>query len=127
MLSKFKLFFILCVFFKTKITDSSSSSIKKTVDFKFKVSEIHDLIANSGWNCTDVIKYFIDRSVKYNTLLHAIISYNPNALKEANELDEYYFLNKKKFIGQLHCIPILAKDIIDVKVILALNFGDIKA
>ena len=85
------------------------------VDFDFKVSEIHRLLRSKKWNCTDVIHYFLERSYTYNPLLNSIINYNPRVLAEALELDKYYYQNDQRFIGKLHCIPLLVKDNIDVK------------
>ena len=79
----------------------------------FKISTIHDKIKN-GTKCLDIIDYFLNRSHTYNSKLNAIISYNPLARLEAQQLDEYY-ANKTKLIGKLHCIPTIVKDNIDIK------------
>jgi Asp-tRNA(Asn)/Glu-tRNA(Gln) amidotransferase A subunit family amidase len=62
------------------------------------------------------VQSYLDRITAYDKqgpTLNSVISINPNILQEANELDEYY---KKtgKFKGSLHCVPVLAKDNIDV-------------
>jgi Asp-tRNA(Asn)/Glu-tRNA(Gln) amidotransferase A subunit family amidase len=37
-----------------------------------------------------------------------------NAKTQANGQDEYFYKNNGKFIGKLHCVPILVNDNIDV-------------
>ena len=81
--------------------------------FDFKVSAIQSLITSKKWNCTDVVKYFLDRTVRYNPNVNAIISLNPKAMQKAVELDNYFFKNNK-LSGKLHCIPVIVKDNIDV-------------
>lgn len=82
-------------------------------NFEFKISDLHSLIKSKTSNCTDIIDYFLKRSIKYNPLLNAIINYNPKALEEANLLDNHY-QKHGTLIGKLHCIPLLVKDNIDV-------------
>jgi amidase len=81
----------------------------------FTVSGIHNLIRQQQWSCLDVVRTFLQRSEKFNGQIKAIISFNQNALKEAELLDKYFKLHNKKFTGKLHCIPILVKDNVDVK------------
>ena len=56
-------------------------------NFEFKASSIQNLIRNKGWSCKDVLKYFLERAVKYDPLIRSIISYNPKAFQRAQELD----------------------------------------
>ena len=90
MVNKFQFVSFILIFFQSKLIDGNP----KSVDFNFKISEIHDLIINHSWNCSDIIRYFIDRSISYNSILKAIINYNPKAFEEAKMLDEYYFGQK---------------------------------
>lgn len=91
----------------------SKSACSKDVLSEFKVSAIHELLSKGGWNCTDVIDYFMKRAVTYNPIIKALINFNPKAQIEAHDLDKFYH-EKKEFKGQLHCIPLIVKDNIDV-------------
>lgn len=80
------------------------------------ISDLHASLESKGSNCVKVVQSYLDRITAYDKqgpTLNSVISINPNILQEANELDEYY---KKtgKFKGSLHCVPVLAKDNIDV-------------
>ncbi len=68
------------------------------INFNYKISEIHNSIASKEVNCKDVINYYLERSYRYNPKLHAIINFNPNALKEALVLDDS-FNKTNKLIG----------------------------
>lgn len=116
MADKFKLLFLLMIF-------GPNISIE-TINVELSVESIHSLITEDHWNCTDLINYFLRRSYTYNPLIRAIINYNPNVFKEAHELDDYYYLNKRLY-GNLHCVPVLVKDNIDVSGIA--TTGGIKA
>ena len=91
----------------------SKSVYSKAILSEFKVSAIHELLRKGGWNCTDVIDYFIKRAVTYNPIIKALINFNPKAQIEAYDLDKFYH-EKNVFKGQLHCIPLIIKDNIDV-------------
>lgn len=91
----------------------SKSVCSKAALSEFKVSAIHELITNGGWNCTDIIAYFMKRAVTYNPIIRALINFNPKAQSEAYDLDRFYH-EKKVFKGQLHCIPLIIKDNVDV-------------
>ncbi len=56
MFYKFQFYYFIFTLFQSK----SIYCISKSVDFNFKISEIHDLIKNHHWNCSDVIRYFIN-------------------------------------------------------------------
>lgn len=91
----------------------SQDSLKSN-DFTFRASYIYELITQRGWTCTDVVKYFLQRDFKYNPNIRAIISYNADVFARAQELDDYYAKNNKPY-GQLHCVPMIIKDNIDIK------------
>lgn len=80
------------------------------------ISDLHVSLKSNGSNCINIVQSYLDRINAYDKQgpsLNSVISVNPNILKEAVELDEYY---KKtgKFKGNLHCVTVLAKDNIDV-------------
>ena len=105
---------VLLVFWSIFISITFAKNIHLDNEkFEFKISYVHNLIKNNGWSCKDVVRYFIDRAVKYDPQIRSIISYNPRVFQRAQELDEYYAENKK-FIGKLHCVPMLIKDNIDM-------------
>src|SRR5438034_6814446 len=58
----------------------------------------------------ELVQQYLTRIALYNTTLHAAISVNPNALKEADELDRERARGKVR--GPLHGIPIALKDIV---------------
>ncbi len=57
--------------------------------------------------------FLFKRASTYNPKLNAFINFNPKAVQQAVELDEYYEKNRA-FVGKLHCVPIVVKDNIDV-------------
>lgn len=106
-------------FLNTAYIASHSNNIADESKFdSFQVAKIHHLIEHENWTCVDIVNYFMRRSLHYNPLLNALINYNSNALKEAHELDIFYNRKQKndgqKFMGPLHCVPFVVKDIIDV-------------
>ena len=58
----------------------------------------------------ELVQQYLTRIALYNATLHAAITVNPNALKEAEELDLERARGKVR--GPLHGIPIALKDII---------------
>jgi amidase len=58
----------------------------------------------------EIVQQYLTRIATYDNKLHATITVNPNALKEAEELD--HERAKGKLRGPLHGIPIALKDII---------------
>jgi Asp-tRNA(Asn)/Glu-tRNA(Gln) amidotransferase A subunit family amidase len=104
-----KFFYLICLI----LINCASQNLVLSQYFDFKVSSIQTLLKSKKWNCTDVIKYFLDRSTRYNNDIKALISLNPDALEEAVSLDDYFY-STNKFMGRLHCIPVIVKDNIDV-------------
>ena len=82
-------------------------------NFDFKIKTIHKYISSSEKNCTDIVSFFQTRADRFNPLINAIISRNPNILQQAIDLDNYYHTNKR-LKGKLHCIPLAVKDNIDI-------------
>jgi len=58
----------------------------------------------------EIVQQYLSRIATYDNKLHATITVNPDALKEADELDRQRA--KGKLRGPLHGIPIALKDII---------------
>lgn len=64
-----------------------------------------------------LVELYIKRIEAYNhqgPSLHAVITLNPNALTEADRLDDE-FKRTGKFVGVLHGIPVLMKDNVETK------------
>lgn len=62
----------------------------------------------------EVVGQYLRRAKAVNPLINAITEFNPNAIKEAQELDKY-FKENNKVKGPLHGIPITIKDHIGMK------------
>src|SRR6516162_3577969 len=58
----------------------------------------------------EIVQQYLARIAQYDDKLHATITVNPNALKEAEEMDAERARGKVR--GPLHGIPIALKDII---------------
>ncbi|RNA41471.1 amidase [Brachionus plicatilis] len=82
--------------------------------FDFRASSIHALLRSKKWTCVDIVSYFLERSALYDDQFKTIISYNPEAIKRATQLD-LQFKNDPSKIGKLHCVPFVVKDNIDIR------------
>ena len=79
------------------------------------ISDVHDSILSHGASCVQVVQSYLDRINAYDKqgpTLNSIITINPNALKDAQALDDY-FKQSGKLKGTLHCVTVLPKDNID--------------
>ncbi|CAF0896550.1 unnamed protein product [Brachionus calyciflorus] len=108
-----KILILSLIFVNFAICTAESSYLDSDPLFDFKIESIHKLIKSNKWSCVDVISYFLERSATYDPNVHAIISYNPNAIKRATQLDQQY-RNNPNNISSLHCIPVIVKDNIDI-------------
>ena len=79
----------------------------------FSIKSTQALIKSKKYTCSQVIDYFLQRAYTYNSLVNALISFNPLAKKQAIELDEYFRINNR-LKGPMHCVPVLIKDNINV-------------
>ena len=90
------------------------------------ISDVHNSILSHGASCVQVVQSYLDRINAYDKqgpTLNSIITINPNALKDAQALDDY-FKQSGKLKGTLHCVTVLPKDNIDTLVICAELAGD---
>ncbi|KAG6779625.1 hypothetical protein POTOM_016018 [Populus tomentosa] len=63
-----------------------------------------------------LVNFYLDRIQELNPLLHSVLEVNPDALEQAGKADEERERNKgKRFLGDLHGIPVLLKDSIGTK------------
>jgi Asp-tRNA(Asn)/Glu-tRNA(Gln) amidotransferase A subunit family amidase len=75
------------------------------------VDGIHAAMSAGQLTCTQLVQGYLNRIAAYDQngpKLNAIQNVNPNALKEAAELDATF--KASGFVGPLHCIPVLVKD-----------------
>jgi Asp-tRNA(Asn)/Glu-tRNA(Gln) amidotransferase A subunit family amidase len=79
------------------------------------IAEVHAAYRARTLTCRRLVELYLDRIEAYDKRgpgLNAIISVNPNALEEADRLDQA--LNSSGLVGPLHGIPIIMKDQGDV-------------
>lgn len=107
--------------FLVACNDSDQSADKPSVapvpfnPVEATISDVHQSILTQGASCVDIVKSYLDRIEAYDKTgptLNSIISVNPNALKDAQNLDEE-FKRTGQLKGQLHCVTVLPKDNID--------------
>ena len=81
------------------------SIIETTID------HVHAAYKSGELTCRQLVQLYLDRIAAYDKngpALNAIISLNPDALKEADRLDAFY--KSSGPMGPLHGIPIIMKD-----------------
>lgn len=114
---KAKLFSILV--FQVFLVNTAFS--QTTTQFKLEeatIDSVHEAMKNHQITCTQLINAYLTRIKKYNLSIsnkapiNAFTEINPSVLNEAQHIDEIY-AKTQKFIGPLHCIPVLLKDNID--------------
>jgi amidase len=75
------------------------------------IAEIHTAYDSRQLTCRQLVLMYLDRIEKYDKrgpAINAIITVNPNALKEADRLDQAFKTSGP--VGPLHGIPIIMKD-----------------
>lgn len=98
-------------------TPSNETSITpvKFNPVEASISDVHQSILTQGANCVDIVKSYLKRIDAYDKkgpTLNSIISVNPNVLKDAQALDDFY-KSSGQLKGKLHCVTVLPKDNID--------------
>lgn len=73
------------------------------------IDRIHLAMEEGEITSKQLVESYLSRIDKYDEKLHSIVMVNPNALKEAEELDEVLKDTNKK-VGPLHGIPVVIKD-----------------
>ncbi|BAS87974.1 Os04g0182875 [Oryza sativa Japonica Group] len=66
--------------------------------------------SNGSLTSTALVRFYLDRIARLNTLLHAVIEVNPDALAQAARADAERATGHR--CGPLHGVPVLLKDII---------------
>src|SRR2546422_11076140 len=74
------------------------------------IPEMQKAMREKRVSSRELVQQYLTRIALYDRQLHATISVNPNALKEAEELDRERARGRLR--GPLHGIPIALKDII---------------
>jgi Asp-tRNA(Asn)/Glu-tRNA(Gln) amidotransferase A subunit family amidase len=75
------------------------------------IDQVHAAYQSGELTCRQLVQMYLDRIERYDKngpAINAIISLNPEALKEADRLDAA--LKASGFVGPLHGIPIIMKD-----------------
>jgi len=75
------------------------------------IDQVHAAYQSGALTCRQLVEMYLDRIAAYDKkgpAINAIISLNPDALKEADRLDAA--LKASGFVGPLHGIPIIMKD-----------------
>ncbi|KAJ6927386.1 hypothetical protein NC651_011444 [Populus alba x Populus x berolinensis] len=80
------------------------------------IQEIQQAFAQNKLTSKQLVNFYLDRIQELNPLLHSVLEVNPDALEQAGKADEERERNKgKRFLGDLHGIPVLLKDSIGTK------------
>jgi amidase len=80
------------------------------------IADIHAAYKAGTLSVRQLVQMYLDRIALYDKkgpAINAIISLNPGALKEADQLDAEF--RRTGFVGPLHGIPVIIKDQADVK------------
>ncbi len=80
------------------------------------IENIHAAYKSGQLTCHQLVQMYLDRIEAFDKkgpAINAIITINPEALKEADRLDAAY--KAAGFVGPLHGIPVIFKDQADVK------------
>ena len=79
------------------------------------IEDIHDAYNTASLTAHQLVQLYLDRIEAYDKQgpgINAIISVNPEALREADRLDAAF--EASGFVGPLHGIPVILKDQMDV-------------
>src|SRR5207249_872172 len=79
------------------------------------IDDVHRAYRSGELTTHQLVQIYLDRIKAYDQQgpkINCIISINPNALAEADNLDRAF--KASGFVGPLHGIPILLKDMVDV-------------
>jgi amidase len=80
------------------------------------ISSVHQAMRESRLTCRDLVAQYLKRIDTYDKngpAVNAIILINPNAQKEAEELDRRF--QQSGLTGPLHCVPMIVKDNFETK------------
>lgn len=106
-----RLFFHTFILIPSLITTTANALSNPFDPFEATIPSIHSSLFNNEATCREVISSFLSRIETLNPLINAIISLNPEALINAEQIDRQ--LSTGNTTGKLLCIPILLKDNFD--------------
>src|SRR5438552_7616040 len=92
------------------LTLAASAQKKPFTVIEASIPEMQKAMREKRVTSRQLVQQYLTRIAMYDDKLHATVSVNPNALKEAEELDRERARGKVR--GPLHGIPIALKDII---------------
>lgn len=75
------------------------------------IEKYHQLISEGCLTAKEMVQYYLDRIQRFDQMgpkINAIISVNPEAIQDAEMLDQRF--EKEGFVGPLHGVPLLVKD-----------------
>ena len=99
------------------LSSAGQDSRKRSASFQVveaTIDDIHSAFKSGKLTAHQLVQAYLDRIEAYDKngpKLNSIITLNPNAMAEADKLDEQY--KKSGLTGPLHGIPVLVKDEID--------------
>src|SRR3954467_15221014 len=79
--------------------------------FETTIDQVHAAYQSGALTCRQLVQLYLDRIEAYDKkgpAINAIISLNPDALKEGDRLDAAF--KNSGVVGPLHGIPIIMKD-----------------
>ncbi len=80
------------------------------------IAQVHDAMRERRLTCRQLVDAYIRRINTYDKngpAINAIVTINPDATKEADELDRRFA--QSGFTGPLHCVPMIVKDNFETK------------
>jgi len=101
---------LLCVFVSLCFLAYASAQRKAFSVVEATIPEMQEAMKEKRVTSREIVQQYLTRIATYDSKLHATITVNPNALKEAEQLDRER--SQGKLRGPLHGIPIALKDII---------------
>ncbi len=119
-MKKSRTIIISCAIAACLITTTAQAALHKD-SFQLDnatITSVHTVIKTHKLTCVELITRYLTR-IKINDLsltrgapINAFVALNANVLSQANELDRYY-ARTGRFLGPMHCIPVVVKDNID--------------
>jgi len=101
---------LLCVFVSLWFLTHGDAQRKPFSVVEATIPEMQKAMREKRVTSREIVEQYLTRIAVYDSKLHATITVNPNALREAEQLDHERAQGKLR--GPLHGIPIALKDII---------------
>ena len=81
---------------------------------ELSINKFHHSLCTGEASSVNLVKFYLARIERFDSVLASVITVNPQALQEAADADRY-FSQTGQFIGPLHGVPVLVKDNVEVK------------